>query len=339
MCALVDGVLIIGKVVINHNPERYIDMGKIRNMKYWLAGAALVCVSGIAGAEIVSQKQASGIAQTFFNAAYGRFMTAPKLAWNGRQLTTDRLFAPFYIYNHPAGGFVIISGENKAYPILGYSRTGKFDRSKLNDEEQDLLSQYAHEIELIRYDSRVPERAIAAWQNLPVHISGVLENPYSTPEFGALTDEAQEKIERIDRRNNSIMMPSAVEFEIYNPENYRSYTLDDVSEEDDYITFSLFEDFMRDIEEETRARQAALEELISPTRPVVSLWGGAHYTVKFPSEVRMARVYSVQGKREQERYFRNTDTVNLDLSALPAGYYVLVALDEAGKLYGVKLAR
>lgn len=156
-----------------------------------LLGLAIVYGALSARAELVTQKQAKQIAETFFNAAYGEYTAKPKLAWNGRQLTTDRLFAPFYIYNHPKGGFVIISADSKAYPILGYSRAGKFERDKMTEEEKSLLTQYAHEIELIRYDSRSPERAIAAWQNLPLHINKALNNPYDTPEYTSLSDEAR----------------------------------------------------------------------------------------------------------------------------------------------------
>lgn len=313
---------------------------KFRNIKYALAmlGVSILAVS--ARSEIVSQKQAAKIAETFFNAAYGQYMSTPKMVWNGRQLTTDRLFAPFYIYNHPAGGFVIISSESKAFPILGYSKTSRFDRSALNDDENELLSQYAHEIELIRYDSRIPEMAIAAWQNIPLYINKVLTNPYDSPIYDSLSDDAKEKLETVDRRNNSIMMPSAVEFEIYNPENYRSYTLDDVTTEDsdEYIPFSLFEDFIAETRAEEQSRLAALDELISPSKPVVTTLGGAHYSIRFPALIKMARVYSIQGAKYQERYY-NTDVVNLDLSSLPSGYYALLTLDENGKIYGLKLAR
>lgn len=307
-------------------------------LKYLVITGLFVLTLSHASAEIVSQKQASKIAETFFNAAYGQYMSSPKMVWNGRQLTTDRLFAPFYIYNHPAGGFVIIAADNKAFPILGYSRTGRFDRGKLNDDEKALLSQYAHEVELIRYDERVPSSAIAAWQNIPLYINKVLNNPYDSPEYSSLSDEAKDNIEAIDRRNNSIMMPSAVEFEIYNPANYRNYTLDDITDDEEYIPFSLFEDFIRETRAEEESRQAALEEILNPSKPVVSILGGAHYSVRFPSDIRLARIYSIQGARQQERYF-NTDVINLDLSALPAGYYVLLALDENGQVFGIKLPR
>ncbi len=298
-----------------------------------------LCGGGIAHAETVTQKQASQIAATFFNAAYGEYTAAPKMVWNGRQLTTDRLFAPFYIYNHPKGGFVISAADSKAYPVLGYSKTSKFDKDKMTGEEKELLKKYAHEIELIRYDSRVPERAMAAWQNMPLHINKALNNPYDTPEFESLDEEARDNLEAIDRRNSSIMMPSAVEFDIYNPDNYRDYTLDDVTAEAEEVPFAFYESFIAEIEEEERARLAAFDEIISPTHPVVSILGGAHYSVRFPVDMRMIRVYSMQGEKMMERYFKNTDTVNIDLSALPVGFYAMLALGDDGRVYGLKIYR
>lgn len=290
-------------------------------------------------AETVSQKQASKIAETFFNAAYGIYVTSPKLAWNGRQLTTDRLFSPFYIYNQPKGGFVIVSADSKAYPILGYSRTSKFDREKMTPEEKDLLTKYAREIELIRYDSRIPERAAGAWSNLPLYINKVLNNPYDTPEYESLDDLDKENLEAIDRRNNSIMLPSAVEFELYDPERYRDYTLDDVTTEEEDIPFKFFEDFLAEIEAERKAEYAAIDEIISPSIPVVDALGGAHFSIRFPAGICLARLYSLKGSKVMERYFKNTDTANLDLSSLPAGFYVFLALDVNGKAYGIKLYR
>lgn len=290
-------------------------------------------------AENISQKQASKIAETFFNAVNGQVMASPKMVWNGRQLTTERLFAPFYIYNHPKGGFVIISADSKAYPILGYSKTGKFEREKLNDKETDLLRHYAREIELIRYDSRVPERAIAAWQNIPLYINKVLNNPYDTPEFESLSEEQKENIEEIDRRNNSIMMPSAVEFILYDPERYRDYSLDDVLVEEEEIPFSFYQEFIEEIAKEEAARMAAFDEIISPSKPVIINSGGAHYSIRFPENIRLVRVYDMQGAKMIERYFKNTELINMDLSTLPGGFYAMLALGEDGHVYGMKLFR
>lgn len=303
------------------------------------AASSMIC--GVANAENVTQKEASKIAETFFNASYGEVMPAPKLSWNGRQLTTDRLFSPFYVYNHPKGGFVIISADSKAYPIIAYSKTGFFDKDKLEENERNQLIKYAHEIELIRYDSRIPERAVSAWQNMPLYINKVLNNPYNTPEFERLNENQKDLLEEIDRRNNAIFLPSAVEFELYDPENFRPYTLDDVlgDYETEDVPFSFYEEFIAEIKAEEDARLAAFDEMISPSKPVIINSGGAHYTIRFPIDIRLVRIYNMNGAKVMERYFKNTDTVNLDMSALPVGFYVMMALGEDGTVYGMKLFR
>lgn len=289
--------------------------------------------------ENISQKQASKIAEAFFNEAYGQYVAAPKFVWNGRQLTTDRLFSPFYVYNHPRGGFVIISADSKAFPVLGYSLTSGFEKDKLTEEEKELLKQYAHEIELIRYDSRIPERAVAAWQNLPLTINRAIHNPYDTPEFEALDEDSREIIEAIDRRNNSIMMPTAVEFPIYDASLYRDYTLDDVLEPAEEIPFSFYNSFIEEIKGEENARLAKIEEILSPTDPMIEMLGGAHFVITFPVEVIKTSIYSLQGTRMQEKYYKDTNVINLDLSSLPSGFYVMMALGDDGRVYGFKLFR
>ncbi|MCM1475940.1 MAG: Spi family protease inhibitor [Muribaculaceae bacterium] len=145
-------------------------------------------------AETVSQKQASQLAQIFFNEAYGQVMAPVKMVYNGRYLTTGRLFVPFYVYNEPAGGFVIISAENKTFPILGYSLEEHFDADKLGERAKALLTSYALDIEHIRYDSRTPEEAIKAWQNYPDYIMRILEAKPEITDPKISIEEAQEKL-------------------------------------------------------------------------------------------------------------------------------------------------
>lgn len=131
-----------------------------------------------AQAETVSQREALARATTFFNAARGQVMSQPKLAYTGKRLTTQNLFVPFYVYNHPTGGFVIISAENKAYPILGYSLTENFDESRMTPAQRALLRSYARDIERIRYDSRIPYEAIEAWNDYPHFVDRLLHSAY-----------------------------------------------------------------------------------------------------------------------------------------------------------------
>lgn len=147
--------------------------GLMKKILAILAAAALGITD--VSAETVTRKEALRIARMFFNEAHHQVMGEPKLIYTGKKLTTDRLFNPFYVFNLPKGGFVIVSGENKAYPILGYSLKSNFDPEKMTPGEKALLRGYALDIERIRYDSEVPYEAIEAWQNLPRYIAGVLD--------------------------------------------------------------------------------------------------------------------------------------------------------------------
>lgn len=309
-----------------------------RAFYFLIMALSLVTVSS--KAETVSQKEAMKVAQNFLNELYGEVTAPPKMVWNGRQLTTDRLFAPFYVYNSPKGGFVIISAENKAYPVLAYSRYNTFQKEKLNEEESALMKKYAKEIELIRYDSRVPEKAVNAWQNLPAYISSVIKSPYSTDEYRNLSDDKKERIESIDRRNSWIVMPGAVEYMIFDEDNYRDITLDDITQEsDEEVPFSFFYDFLETARREAQSRQIMLDEMLNPVHPVVYPLGGGHYTIKLPEKAVMMRVYGIDGAKGMEKYFSDTDVINLNIESLPSGYYAGLVLCEAGKIYGFKLYR
>lgn len=306
-----------------------------------ILAALIVGVFGVrpASAETVSQKWAMQVAQTFFNTMYGQSTGRPKLVWNGRELTTNRLFTPFYVYNSPKGGFVAISADSKAFPVLAYSRNHKFDKGDIRDAEHEQFERYAREMELIRYDSRLPKRAMEAWSNLPQYITDVLNNPYATPEYRRLTAEAQDALEQMDRRNSWIIMPTAIEFDLYRPEQYRDYTLDDVTAEPEEVPFSFYEDFLSEIAEEERTRAAAYDEILIPTHPKIQYGGGGHYTILLPEEASLMRVYDVSGTRTQERRFRGTNSMLLDLSGMPAGYYIVLALSREGNIYAFKLHR
>lgn len=300
----------------------------------------LVCMANIFAmqSETVTRKEANSLAWTFFNAAFGEVTPPPQLVWNGRQLTTDRLFSPIYVYNSPRGAYVIISAENKAFPILGYSLKRNFEREKLSEVEKKLLEKYAREIEIIRYDPRMPVKALEAWQNLPDYISEVISNPYNTEEYKALESSKKEELELADRTGNQILMPQATEFYYYNPDDYRDITLDDLAEEAD-IPFKFYEDFIRDVAKEQAQRDLMFEELISPSKPMVKALGGGHFEVDFPENISMVRVYEIGGMQMMEKYYKETSVANLDMSALGNGYYVMLALSENGKVYGLKLYR
>lgn len=169
--------------------------------------AAGACVASAYG-ETVSQREALARAETFFNAAKGQVMSAPKLAYTGKRLTTQSLFVPFYVYNHPSGGFVIISAENKAFPILGYSLTENFDEKRMGETQKALLRSYARDIERIRYDSRTPYEAIEAWNDYPHYVNLLLTSRYDATDPTISPSDALESIERVIDSDDAAMASS-----------------------------------------------------------------------------------------------------------------------------------
>lgn len=138
-------------------------------------GAVALCAATVS-AETVSQKQASKVAQLFSNALRGQVMAQPRFVWNGKKLTTQSLFTPFYVYNMGGGGWVAIAADNKAMPVLGYSEKGSFDADRLTPVQREWLRRYARDIEMIRYDTRMPDQAVEAWGDLQGYIASVVSD-------------------------------------------------------------------------------------------------------------------------------------------------------------------
>ena len=141
----------------------------------------------------------------------------------------------------------------------------------------------------------------------------------------------------MDRRNAWIIMPTAVEFDLYRPEQYRDYTLDDVLAEE--VPFTFYDTFIEEIRQEEAARTAALEKILHPVEPVVHRLGGSHFSIDFPEEPRVLRVYSINGSRVMEKTFSGQNVVAFDLTGQPSGFYVAMVLTDNGKVYGFKVYR
>lgn len=276
-------------------------------------------------AETVSQKEASRIAEKFFNAAAGQVMAKPKLVYNGKRLTTDRLFSPFYVYNHPKGGFVIIAAENKAMPILGYSLKSNFDPEHVDALQQKLLSEYARDIEYIRYDSRIPFEAIEAWGNIAENIDYTLNRYFGDNNF-----------ERIEDENSILIMRRrATEFpgigDLTEDE-------DDFSEEDtEERPFALFEDFISETRAEEKLRLDQFDAKIHLIEPKIRWIGGGHFEVQLPETVYMVRLFNMEGAMLRQLVFKNTDTAVFNLDSEPRGFYFALVNDIYGRPYGFKL--
>lgn len=195
--------------LIYGNP-RYYSMKYLKTLTIYIS---LLFLSFIpAHAESVSQKQAKTLAQQFFNEARKEVTPPVKFVYNGKNLTVDRLFTPFYVYNSPTGGFVIISAENKTFPILGYSFEGQFDQADLTDAQKGLLASFAQSIEYVRFEVDTPVEAIKAWGDYPAFVRRILTartisgSPILTTE--TISTQLTDAINAINETSSDIYSPS-----------------------------------------------------------------------------------------------------------------------------------
>lgn len=252
-------------------------------------------------AETIGQKEAKVMAQKFFNESKNYVTPPVSYVYNGKDLTTQRLFTPFYVFNSPSGGFVVVSAENKAFPILGYSLSGSFDKEKMTPMVKSILSDFSRDIELIRYDSRIPTDAIEQWVTYPEVVFDMLKNPENDDYYAVSLDD-KDAVWMV-RRN-------AVEFD-FETKGPVEYGLDPL----------------------------AIEEVELPEEPVVVANGAGHFALSLPVRVQRLLVYDVSGSLIEHKTYRETNTAHIDLAAHPNGFYIALIIDEFGICHATKLYR
>ncbi len=72
----------------------------------------------------------------------------------------------FYIYNFKNGGFVIVSADDAALPILGYSVKNYFPKDIKNEALNDWLQAYAKEVVRIKKSKSSNAKTINLWDNI-----------------------------------------------------------------------------------------------------------------------------------------------------------------------------
>ena len=115
--------------------------------KLFLLSFLLIFV--IAEGRKIPEREAAAVASEFFNSSPTKQLPAK----TGVRRAKKRLAAdadarqPFYVFNAgDKNGFVIISGDDRAQRILGYSDSGSFDYDNLPPQLDDILNRYADQI-------------------------------------------------------------------------------------------------------------------------------------------------------------------------------------------------
>lgn len=142
---------------------------------------AIFCLGLNAYADVVPSSTAYSVAQEFMNA---KNLTE---VWNGEEAETKATQDPaFYVYNVEGGGWVIVSGDDCATPILAYNDSGSFNRTGMPDNLRYWMGAIRKEIQQARKDGRKGSEDVKwRWQHPGRHATkaGTVEKVLSTPNW------------------------------------------------------------------------------------------------------------------------------------------------------------
>lgn len=101
-------------------------------------------------AATVDSATAKIVAQNFYMSKFGKGLSQPSTitlstSWKSVQHATSDTIVCFYIFNID-NGFVIVSGDDKIYPILAFSDETSFNSTALPENLTFLMKEYAREI-------------------------------------------------------------------------------------------------------------------------------------------------------------------------------------------------
>ncbi len=277
-------------------------MGKLKKILFAVTACGLISAGGnFAHAETIGQKEAKAMAQKFFNESRNYVTPPVSYVYNGKDLTTQRLFTPFYVFNSPAGGFVIVAAENKAFPILGYSLKENFDMEKMTPMVRSILADFSRDIEMIRYDSRIPSDAIEQWTTYPEVVFDMLKNP-ENEDYYAVSFDGEEAVWMVRK------VATEFDFDIEAPVEYSFAPSEIVS-------------------------------VAIPETPIVTSNIAGHFALSLPMDIQRVIVYDVTGMMVENRKYQNTNVAHVDLASHPNGFYIALVIDSDGVGHAVKLYR
>lgn len=90
------------------------------------------------------------------------------LVWDGTDSSTrSSSQPPFYVFNIDGGGFVVISGDDAAAPVLGFSDEGSFSCEGMPSNVRGWFKGYADQMEYIRRNGIASGKAVARlWEDI-----------------------------------------------------------------------------------------------------------------------------------------------------------------------------
>lgn len=119
-----------------------------------LLSLLFICFAVFANARQITSNEAATIAADFLNSSISAQKAGVRVdvrrAQSKKASPSSEETEPYYVFNGDNdGGFVIISGDDRARKILGYSDKGNFDFNNLPPQLAAMLDQYAKQIEAL----------------------------------------------------------------------------------------------------------------------------------------------------------------------------------------------
>ena len=125
----------------------------------------MLCSISVALAKPVGSDQAKKAALTYIKKAVPAYakLSAERLV----DITSTTPFREFYVFSIDQKGFILVSGDNKVVPILGYSTSGNFPGENMPDNFRGWLQGYEREIAYIREHVAIESEELnSQWQQL-----------------------------------------------------------------------------------------------------------------------------------------------------------------------------
>ena len=147
-------------------------MKSLRCFLFYISLIMLLTIT--AHGEQITQQNAMHSAQTFLRHQPQASATDVNLSLAYECKRNENAPANFYVYNKDSGkGFVIVAGDNRVTPVLGYSDEGCFDKDNIPGGLQQLLEMYENEIEYLRSHPEI--HAVPATSQLTTSVMPLLK--------------------------------------------------------------------------------------------------------------------------------------------------------------------
>ena len=106
--------------------------------------------------------------------------------WLGAEVTESEYGSDaFYIFNGKDGGWIIISAEDAALPVIAYNETGSFKTERLPLNLKNWLGGYESEIQSARREKQRPSTEVTAlWKTAGYRTKSASQKVLETPNWG-----------------------------------------------------------------------------------------------------------------------------------------------------------